>query len=162
TRRALARLHAYFLLCEDPQRRLDARPVNTLAHQVSLVHHVLGTPSLNNVLIADEVGLGKTVEVGMMLLELLAQSPGLRALYLAPAGRVANVRAEVGRLGLPFRQWSSEDGDARLDDRLVIASLHRAVHARHRKSVLESPPWDVIVVDECHHLTDWAEGGGDA
>src|SRR4051812_6025044 len=37
SRRSLARLHAYFLATEDPQRRLDKRDVETLAHQVSLV-----------------------------------------------------------------------------------------------------------------------------
>jgi len=44
TRRSVARLRAFFLLVEDPQRRLDARKVNTLAHQVSLVRHLLDTP----------------------------------------------------------------------------------------------------------------------
>src|SRR5690349_16841323 len=41
TRRSIARLRAFFLLAEDPQRLLDARRVNTLAHQASLVRHVL-------------------------------------------------------------------------------------------------------------------------
>src|SRR5208337_1944329 len=40
TRRSLVRLRVFFIVCEDPQRRLDAREVNTLAHQVSLVRHV--------------------------------------------------------------------------------------------------------------------------
>src|SRR4051812_29033585 len=40
-RRSLARLNAYFLLIEDPQRRMDAREVDTLSHQVSLVRHIL-------------------------------------------------------------------------------------------------------------------------
>jgi len=37
SRRTLARLYSYFLLSEDPQRRLDIREVETLSHQVSLV-----------------------------------------------------------------------------------------------------------------------------
>ncbi len=41
SRASLARLWAYYLLAEDPQRRLDAREVSTLAHQVSLVRHIL-------------------------------------------------------------------------------------------------------------------------
>ena len=57
SRRSLARLHAYFLVIEDPQRRLDKREVETLAHQVSLVRHILESERLNRVLIADEVGL---------------------------------------------------------------------------------------------------------
>src|SRR5476649_2557870 len=61
-RRSLARLQSHFLLCEDPQRRMDARDVDTLSHQVSLVRHILQSENLRRVLIADEVGLGKTVE----------------------------------------------------------------------------------------------------
>jgi hypothetical protein len=67
SRRSVARLHAYFLALEDPQRRLDIREVETLAHQVSLVRHILETEKLKRVLIADEVGLGKTIEAGLLL-----------------------------------------------------------------------------------------------
>jgi superfamily II DNA or RNA helicase len=161
TRRSVARLWAYYLVCEDPLRRLDARPVNTLAHQVSLVQHVLEADNLRRVLVADEVGLGKTVEAGLLIQHLLEQSPGLRVLYLAPARLVANVRREFDRLGLHFRQWAASDGDARLTDPLVVASIHRAVHGNHFERVLGTAPWDVLVVDECHHLSDWAAGGGD-
>src|SRR5689334_2716043 len=41
SRRSIGRLQAHFLICEDPQRRMDAREVETLSHQVSLVRHVL-------------------------------------------------------------------------------------------------------------------------
>ncbi len=60
SRRSIQALHANFLLAEDPQRRMDIREVETLAHQVSLVEHVLQQQGLERVLIADEVGLGKT------------------------------------------------------------------------------------------------------
>src|SRR5262245_36575223 len=56
SRRSIARLQAHFLILEDPQRRMDAREVETLAHQVSLVRHVLEEEHLRKVLIADEVG----------------------------------------------------------------------------------------------------------
>ena len=117
-------------MAEDPQRRLDARQVNTLAHQVSLVRHVLDKPALKRVLIADEVGLGKTVEVGLLIQELLATNPRLRVLYLAPARLVRNVRREFARLELPFRQWTASDRDARLEDQLVVASIHKAVQVQ--------------------------------
>jgi hypothetical protein len=160
TRRSIARLRAFFLLAEDPQRRLDARQVNTLAHQVSLVRHVLDAPALKRVLIADEVGLGKTVEVGLLIQERLAANPRLRVLYLAPARLVRNVRRELARLQLPFRQWTATDRDARLEDQLVVASIHKAVHGANSEQVLNSGPWDMVIVDECHHLTDWEPGGG--
>jgi superfamily II DNA or RNA helicase len=160
-KRSLSRLFAHFLLAEDPQRRLDARPVNTLAHQMSLVRHILDSAHLQRVLIADEVGLGKTVEAALVIQELLTKRPGLRVLYLAPARLVSNVRSEFDRLGLGFRQWTSGDSDGRFTDPRILGSIHRAVHPRHYQSVVESGPWDVIVVDECHHLSDWAAGGGD-
>ncbi|OQB97950.1 MAG: RNA polymerase-associated protein RapA [Verrucomicrobia bacterium ADurb.Bin122] len=162
SRRSLARLEALALLAEDPQRRLEVREVVTLAHQVSLVRHILDNAKLRRVLIADEVGLGKTVEVALIIKELLAANAGLRVLYLAPARLVSNVGREFRRMGLPFREWKALDSDANLatDDR-IIASIHRAVHPAHVEKFKTGRPWDVIVVDECHHLSDWAPGGGD-
>ncbi|MBV8225359.1 MAG: DEAD/DEAH box helicase, partial [Verrucomicrobia bacterium] len=161
SKRSLARLWAYYLLCEDPQRRMDARPVATLAHQVSLVHHIFQNDALRRVLIADEVGLGKTVEAGLLLNELFSSKPGLRVLYLAPARLVDNVAREFDRLDLGFRRWKAGESDARLSDPRIVASIHRAVHPRHFNDFIQTGPWDVIIVDECHHLSDWSEGGGD-
>jgi superfamily II DNA or RNA helicase len=158
---ARARLMANFLVAEDPQRRLDARPVETLAHQISLVRHILDGRGLRRVLIADEVGLGKTVEAGLLLQELLTTRPGLRVLYLAPARLVRNVRREFDQLKLGFRQWTSSDADGRPTDTRLIASLHRAVHGNNRQSLIDAGPWDVLVVDECHHLSAWGARGGD-
>lgn len=160
-RRSINRLHAHYLICEDPQRRMDVREVETLAHQVSLVHHVLQNENLKRVLVADEVGLGKTVEVGLILRELLSQRPGLRVLYLAPARLVSNVRREFDRLNIPFRQWTSTDSDARLNDPKLIASLHRAVHGNNFELIVNTPPWDIVIVDECHHLSAWSPDGSD-
>ncbi len=163
TRRTIARLLAWFLVCEDRQSRLRVQNVSTLAHQASLVSHVLSRPNLARVLIADEVGLGKTVEAGLIVKALLDQDPGLRVLYLAPARLVSNVRREFDRLELPFRQWvSSSDRDATLRDQLVIASLHRAAHEAHYDDIINTPPWDLLIVDECHHLSAWEAGGGKA
>jgi superfamily II DNA or RNA helicase len=162
SKRSLARFAAFFLTAEDPQRRLDNREVVTLAHQVSLVRHILDTPGRHRVLIGDEVGLGKTVVAGLIIQELLAANPGLRVLYLAPARLVSNVGREFKRLSLFFREWKATDGDARLEtDSRIIASIHRAVHPNHFDRLLKLRPWDLIVVDECHHLSDWGEGGGD-
>ena len=162
SRRSVARLHAYFLALEDPQRRLDLREVETLAHQVSLLRHIQENDKLRHVLIADEVGLGKTIEVGLLLKELLAQQPSLRVLYLAPARLVSNVRREFDRLKLPFRQWTAYDGDARLSDPKIIASLQRAVFGENFNKLLATSPWDLLIVDECHHLSAWSPDGTDA
>jgi hypothetical protein len=70
------------------------------------------------------------------------------------------VRRELARLQLPFRQWAATDCDARLEDQLVVASIHKAVHGANTEQVLNSGRWDIVIVDECHHFTDWEPGGG--
>ena len=161
TRRAQAALQGWFLLAEDPQRRLEVLDVAPLMHQRSLVEHVLNGPDLRRVLIADEVGLGKTVEAGLILQRLLQNGDAGRALYLAPARLVRNVIAEFTRLGLDARRWTATDSDARLDrDRLVVASVQKSVRDGNAEALLACGPWDILVADECHHLSDWADGGG--
>src|SRR3954462_4356358 len=85
TRSTLARLETLWLLAEDKQRLLDAQAIDPLPHQAALVEHILGTSGLERVLIADEVGLGKTVEVGLIIQRLQRASPTLRVLYLTEA-----------------------------------------------------------------------------
>jgi len=162
---ALTLLRTAFLLGEDPQSRLTSRTAATLAHQVSLVHHVLRTPDLTRVLIADEVGLGKTIEAGLVVQGLLEQQPGLRILYLAPARLVRNVAREFReKLGLSFRTWAA-DRMATADlgsDQLIVASIHRAVIPQHREAFVSAQQWDVLIVDEAHHLTAVGVGGQDS
>lgn len=161
--RTVARLYASFLVAEDPQRRLDVHKAATLMHQVSLVQHILGDPRLKRVLIGDEVGLGKTIEAGLLIRHLLDQNPAIRVLYLAPARLVSNVVNELRhKLDLDARRWSAGNtGDARLEsDRIVVASINKAVFGENPKVVVASGPWDVIFVDECHHLSDWGISGG--
>jgi hypothetical protein len=160
SKRSIARLWAHYLVAKIRSVGwtlgwCDPGPSSRL------VHHILENEHLRRVLIADEVGLGKTVEVGLLLSELLSGKPGLRVLYLAPARLVDNVAREFDRLDLGFRRWKAGESDARLSDPLIIGSIHRAVYQRHFDNIVATRPWDVIIVDECHHLSDWAEGGGD-
>jgi superfamily II DNA or RNA helicase len=163
TSRTLARVYAAFLIAEDPQRRLDARKAATLMHQVSLVQHILERPELRKVLIGDEVGLGKTIEAGLIIRQLIERDARVRVLYLAPARLVSNVAREFReKLDIDARVWvAGMTSDARLaHDRVVIASIHKAVFGDNYHRVVESGPWDVLVVDECHHLSDWNPYGG--
>ena len=124
--RTLARVYAAFLIAEDPQRRLDARKAATLMHQVSLVQHILHGSDLRKVLIGDEVGLGKTIEAGLIIRQLLERDSRIRILYLAPARLVSNVAREFReKLDIDARVWvAGPSSDARIDDdRVVIASI---------------------------------------
>src|SRR5262249_19275668 len=106
TQRSLARLYGTFLIAEDPQRRLEVRKAATLSHQASLVQHVLQSANLRRILIADEVGLGKTLEAGFIIKRLSEENPALRVLYLAPARLVSNVAYEFrAKLDLDARTW---------------------------------------------------------
>ena len=67
--------------------------IDPLPHQIHLVHHILKSGNLNW-LIADDVGLGKTVETGMLLSALRARGAVKRILLVCPAGLV--------------RQWKDE------------------------------------------------------
>ena len=161
--RTLSNIFASFLIAEDPQRRLDTRKAATLMHQVSLVQHILNKQDLKKVLIGDEVGLGKTIEAGLIIKQLLDRNPRTRVLYLAPARLISNVASEFrDKLEIDARCWiAGSAGDARIsDDRVVIASINKAVFGNNFSTVLESGPWDVVVVDECHHLSDWNPSGG--
>ena len=132
-------------------------------HQVSLVQHLAANTNLRKALIGDEVGIGKTIEAGLFLKILFSQHPRMRALYLAPARLVGNVVGEFrDKLDLDARRWTAGiTGDARLEsDRLVVASINKAVFGENLDRVVSSGPWDVLIVDECHHLSDWDPEGG--
>jgi superfamily II DNA or RNA helicase len=161
--RTMSMLYATFLITEDPQRRLDARKAATLMHQVSLVQHILNKPNLRKVLIGDEVGLGKTIEAGLLVQQLIERNSRIRVLYLAPAKLVPNVIGEFrNKLSIDARSWvAGSMSDARLsEDRVVVASINKAVFGDNFQKVLDSGPWDVLIVDECHHLSDWDPSGG--
>ena len=163
SQRTLGRLLASYLIAEDPQRRLDARKAATLMHQVSLVQHILDRPNLRKVLVGDEVGLGKTIEAGLLIKQLLEQNPAYRVLYLAPARLVSNVATELrDKLDIDVRKWiSGNESEARLEsDRVVVASLNKSVFGANLERVGKSGPWDLVIVDECHHLSDWDPTGG--
>ena len=141
--------------------RLDIDP---LPHQIKLVHDILASGNLNW-LIADDVGLGKTIEVGMLLHALIARSrQELRVLVVAPAGLTRQWKDElVGRFGLAdFRIYGDDfkvqgGTDWRHYPR-AIASLDRLKAGAHLAAIRESGTWDVIVFDEGHRLTRSLEG----
>ena len=94
------RLAAYWLQAENRQGQLDSLPVLQLRHQTSLVEYLSHPDAPREVLIADEVGLGKTVELGLLLARLRAANAKLRILYVTLGGLVTNVVDEFKNMGL--------------------------------------------------------------
>ena len=79
-------LAAYWLQAENRQGQLNSLPVLQLRHQTSLVEYLSRADAPREMLIADEVGLGKTVEMGLLLERLKDAKPDLRVLYINPRG----------------------------------------------------------------------------
>ncbi len=106
----------------------------------------------------DEVGLGKTIEAGLVIKEYMVRKAVQRVLVLTPAPLVEQWREELAyKFGLP-NFTSSADADFRYAGTtawqkfpFVIASLATARRADHRPALAEVP-FDLIVVDEAHHL----------
>jgi len=74
------RLCAYWLQAENRQGQLDSIPMLSLRHQASLVEHLMRRETPTRMLIGDDVGLGKTVEIALLIERLRAANPDLRVL----------------------------------------------------------------------------------
>jgi ATP-dependent helicase HepA len=117
------------------------------------------------VLLADEVGLGKTIEAGMIVARQLAAGRAGRVLVLLPETLVYQWFVELlRRFNLPFAIFDEErceaieqgnDGHNPFDDeQLVIADFAFLESSPKRAQQLADAGWDLIVVDEAHHL-EW-------
>src|SRR5436189_4294414 len=148
--------------------------LNGEAHRISLINgfdRLLAWPTLRGVvryphqertclrvlremrgraILADEVGLGKTIEAGLLLKEYTIRGLVRRALILTPASLTGQWREEMeSKFDLPFAVLRSL-GD--WEDRpYLIASIDLAKRGPHR-SAAQSRPWDLVIVDEAHRL----------
>jgi superfamily II DNA or RNA helicase len=132
--------------------------IDPLPHQIHLVHHILASGNLNW-LIADDVGLGKTIEVGMLLSALDHRKAAKRVLIVCPAGLAKQWQEELRwKFGFDGYQIYGADFQInesyqwRLHDK-VIASVDRLKQPEHLESLLKAEPWDLVVFDEAHRLS---------
>jgi superfamily II DNA or RNA helicase len=128
-------------------------------YQIETVRKVL-KQYRGRVLLADEVGLGKTIEAGMILKEYLLRGMAERILILVPAPLVGQWREEMAeKFGIDCA--TTHDALLRQDpvsfwaQPRIVASLATARRREHA-DVLEAVTYDVVVVDEAHHLRDQA------
>ncbi len=137
----------------EPERlvSLDSlRGVERFPHQLRACLRAMGTLN-GRAILADEVGLGKTIEAGIILKEYLLRGAVRTVLVLVPASLCEQWRAELWeKFELDFvvsrgpaGQWGRHP--------LVISSLETARHERHRRRV-RGANYDMVVVDEAHRL----------
>lgn len=132
--------------------------IDPLPHQIHLVHHILSSGSLNW-LIADDVGLGKTIETGMLLSALQQRGRLNRVLLVTPAGLTKQWQEELHhKFHLDKFQIYGEDFHIhenrhwKLYD-YVITSIDRLKDEQHLEPLLQAGRWDLIIFDEAHRLS---------
>ncbi|MEI8371274.1 MAG: SNF2-related protein [Planctomycetota bacterium] len=133
-----------------------------LPHQILLTHRIANAKR-RRILIADEVGLGKTIETGMVLRELMSRGEANRVLIVTPAGLTLNWLDELeDKFGLSPTVLGEDFDDSRFDawerNPLAIASIDRLKRKERVRRLAQAPNWDVVVIDEAHHLSKYRTG----
>lgn len=132
------------------------REVELYPHQLKTTRTVLRR-FRGRALLCDEVGLGKTVEAGMILLELLMRKLVRRVLVLTPSSLVEQWRGELARkFGVSVATPDDEDFKSLGDDAWgthdrILASYHKVRREPYR-SLVAAQDWDIVIIDEAHHF----------
>jgi ERCC4-related helicase len=135
-----------------------------LPHQIFAAHRVVSSPQ-RRFLLADEVGLGKTIEAGMIWQALAQRGQAKRTLIITPAGLTTQWQEELqDKFGATFeifgRDFMAVNPRAWSYRAAAIASLDRLKRPEHKRILLENRKWDLIIFDEAHRLSalDYASG----
>ncbi len=156
----------------SPLRGMIGSRVGLIPHQLYIAHEV-GQRFAPRVLLADEVGLGKTIEAGLIIHQQLKTGRSERILILVPDSLQYQWMIEMRRrFNLQFslfdltRTASIKEHDPDLNpfltEQCIIASVDLMIdHDDLREQAMEAG-FDLLVVDEAHHLM-WSEedGGND-
>ncbi len=139
--------------------------VDLIPHQLHIAAEV-GRRHAPRVLLADEVGLGKTIEAALIIHQQLLTNRAKRVLIVVPSSLVHQWLVEMlRRVNLPFsifdeercQAMAGEQGNPFESEQLVLCSLDFLTHnSRYYEQALGAE-WDLLVVDEAHHLT-WSDG----
>ena len=145
---------------------LVSAAVEPWPHQIAIARRIAETWP-RSYLLADEVGLGKTIETGLVLRELLLSGRLSTALLLVPASVLIQWQEElsekflldVPRLDSGDLVWAdgrrhkaaAGSGSVWRSAPVLLASSHLARRREHRAALTEGAPWDLVFVDEAHH-----------
>ena len=132
--------------------------ISLLPHQLWVCHRSLRSWPIR-LLIADDVGMGKTIEAGLLLWPLLASRKVQRVLIFCPAKLVVQWQLRLKRMfDIRAATYHTDLDTSRTDfwgiHQFVIASLPTLRddrNGRHQR-LLDAPAWDMVIVDEAHHL----------
>ena len=153
---------------KSPVRGFIGGRIDLIPHQLYIAQEVANRHA-PRVMLSDEVGLGKTIEACLILHRLLLSGRANRILVLVPESLVHQWFVEMLRR---FNVWlhifdeercaSIETGEPGanpfLDDQLVLTSIDFLARDPRRSAQAVAAGWDILVVDEAHHL-EWSEAG---
>lgn len=147
-------------------RGLAGVRTDLIAHQLYIAHEVSKRYS-PRVLLADEVGLGKTIEAGLILHHQLLTEQVSRVLIVVPQNLIHQWLIEMlRRFNMRLSIFDEErclamqetepDINPFILDSLVLCPLEFVVSKPERFAELQAAEWDMLIVDEAHHL-QWSE-----
>ena len=151
---------------QSPVRGFIGGRIDLIPHQLYIAGEV-GNRLAPRVLLADEVGLGKTIEAGLIIHRQLLTGRASRVLILVPESLVHQWFVEMLR---KFNLWmnifdeercaaietSNPDANPFLDDQVILCSINFLAAQPERVEQAREAGWDLLVVDEAHHL-EWSE-----
>lgn len=149
---------------QSPAWGLASARIDLIAHQLR-VASIATSRRPPRVLLADEVGLGKTIEAGMLIARQLATGRASRVLVLVPDALINQWFVELlRRFNLAFAIFDEErctaikqstpDVNPFEEEQLIIAGFSLVEGNDERITSLLEATWDLLVVDEAHHL-EW-------
>ncbi|MHA1871993.1 MAG: helicase-related protein [Promethearchaeota archaeon] len=145
-----------------------------MPHQIYVVHRLLDEV-MPRMILADEVGLGKTIESGMFIKEMISRNLASKVLIIVPANLVSQWIFEMSnKFSIEFTRFDSEfiskldrcnypnvffRTDTQKEYPFVICSMQTARISKYR-DILSELYWDIVVFDEAHHLRRYITGTG--
>ncbi|MBY9006088.1 MAG: DEAD/DEAH box helicase family protein [Candidatus Lokiarchaeota archaeon] len=141
--------------------------LNLMPHQINVAHR-LSKEYFPRMILADEVGLGKTIEAGIYIKEMMARTLVERILIIVPATLVKQWKFEMKNKfniefsiydGKKFKQYKVKGNNKNPKllenpfyyDNLILCSLQFARNPKYRE-LLSQIAWDIVIFDEAHHL----------
>ena len=152
----LRQMAARFLTLNKGGQLSNAR-TEILPHQIFTAFSVVSS-ARRRFMLADEVGLGKTIEAGMVWQALAQRGNASRTLVVTPAGLTRQwqeefkekFQADFEIFGRDFTAVNPRMWDLKA---AAIASLDRLKRKEHKRTLLENRKWDLIIFDEAHRLS---------
>ena len=157
-------LHIHHLQ-QSPVKGLLGSRTDLLPHQIYIAENV-SSRHLPRVLLADEVGLGKTIEAGMILHHQIYTGQARRVLILVPDSLIHQWLVEMlRRFNLNFSIFDQERIDTLTSEgyenpfeseQQILCPLSLICQQNESQSLVLNTQWDMVIVDEAHHLV-WTE-----